>query len=198
MVTDSNKAGKLDKFIEQIGLIDPEVKRAAMAEYLRRVRLKDAVAFSQWRYRLNGPDRKQIKTNIAAISKVFFQDVNIAKAATEATIKASHLKFEVEEEFDILCTSKQFIEQQPFLVHTFWSIGMADPFPDESTTMDEDNKWIGPEPFTISQPVYPTSRYRPDQSPKIIYIPSRYLMIKILRACFGCATADDLWFNQLQ
>jgi len=42
----SNRRGKLDDFIDQIRLIDPAVKEAAMAEYLRRVRTKYMVAFS--------------------------------------------------------------------------------------------------------------------------------------------------------
>jgi len=42
----SNRRGKLDDFIDQISLIDPLVKEAAMAEYLKRVRFKYMVAFS--------------------------------------------------------------------------------------------------------------------------------------------------------
>ena len=87
--------------------------------------------------------------------------MNIASAVTPATLKASQLSIEIEEEFDLLCPDKRFIEARPFMVHTFWSIGMADPFPDESTVMEEDNKWIDGA-FAISTPVYPPSRYRPD------------------------------------
>ena len=58
MIGDSNKGGKLDQFIKEVDLIAPEVKAAALAAYLRRVRMKDMVAFAQWRYRLDGPDRK--------------------------------------------------------------------------------------------------------------------------------------------
>ena len=58
MIRDSNKKGKLDQFIEEVDLIAPEVKATALAAYLRRVRLKDMVAFYQWRNRLEGPDRQ--------------------------------------------------------------------------------------------------------------------------------------------
>ena len=80
------------------------------------------------------------------------------------------------------------------MVHTFWSIGMADPFPDESTAMEEDNTWIEGA-FAISAPVYPKSRYLPDQSPAMLYVPSKYMMIKIIRACMGCTEPTDLWFH---
>ena len=94
-------------------------------------------------------------------------------------------------------TDKKNITEQPFLIHTFWSIGMADPFPDESTMFEENtNKFIGPDPFTHDHLVYPKQRYQPDQSPMIMYLPGRYILIKIIRACMGCYKPEDLWFNQ--
>lgn len=29
----------------------------------------------------------------------------------------------------------------------------------------------------------------------IVYLPSKELLFKMMRACFGCQTKDDLWIN---
>lgn len=42
--------------------------------------------------------------------------------------------------------------------------------------------------------VYADSRYRKDNSPNCIYIPSRKVMLKIMRACIGVTEEKDLWF----
>ena len=125
---------------------------------------------------------------------MFFADVNIASVVTPETLEASRLSIEIEEEFGLLCPDKRYIEANPWLVHTFWSIGMADPFPDESTVMEEHNKWIDGA-FAVGAAVYPASRYTPDHSPAMLYVPSQYMMIKIIRACMGCAVPGDLWFH---
>jgi len=41
-----HKGNKLGNFLDAIAMIDPEVKKAAMAKYLYRVKLKHYVAFS--------------------------------------------------------------------------------------------------------------------------------------------------------
>ena len=195
MVRASKAGGKLDNFLRQADAIAPPVKAAAMSAYLRRVRLKDAVAFTQWRYQREGPNRAELEGNVAALSRVFFADINIANTVKPETLKASSLSVEVEESYDLVCPDKSFVASNPFLVHTFWSIGMADPYPDESTMFEPDNKWIDGM-FKIGTPVYPESRYREDQSPAMLYIPSKYMMIKIIRACMACEDPQDLWFNR--
>ena len=79
---------------------------------------------------------------------------------------------------------------------TFWSIGMADPFPDETTMMDSENQILGNEEFTADNLIYPEYKYRKDECPACIYVPSRPLLLKILRACMGCSSSKDLWFNK--
>lgn len=73
---------------------------------------------------------------------------------------------------------------------------MADPFPDESSSYDTENMCTNPnEPFSIDKNIYPDSRYCAEHSPMIIYVPSRVIMIKLMRACMGCDKPEDLWFN---
>ena len=71
---------------------------------------------------------------------------------------------------------------------------MADPFPDEATVADTENMTIIDEEISLDKLVYPASRYN-EHHPRPIYIPSRYLMIKMIKSCMGCRTKDDLWFN---
>ena len=72
---------------------------------------------------------------------------------------------------------------------------MPDPFPDASTLYDKDNAWISEETLTMEKLVYPPTRYNELYSPMPIYLPNRYIMIKMMRASIGCATPADLWFN---
>lgn len=66
------------------------------------------------------------------------------------------LSIEIEEEYDMLLSDQKFIKKRPYNIHTFWSIGMADPFPDASTIFEADkNGWIGPENFSHDVLVYP-------------------------------------------
>jgi len=43
--------------------------------------------------------------------------------------------------------------------------------------------------------VYADTRYCKEHSPHCIYIPSKKLMLKIMRACIGIKNAKDLWFQ---
>ena len=59
-----------------------------------------------------------------------------------------------------------------FKMMSFWSVGLADPFPDETTTMGGENTIINGD-ITIDKWVYPDCRYTEGQSPKCIYVPSK-------------------------
>lgn len=43
--------------------------------------------------------------------------------------------------------------------------------------------------------VYKQSRYKPDMSPLCIYIPTRFVMFKLMRSCIDVYDPSDLWFN---
>jgi len=76
------------------------------------------------------------------------------------------------------------------MVDNFEGIGMTDPFPDEKFNV------MG----NVKQPsyqvdVYQKSRYVPENSPSVIYIPTRVVMIKMMRACLGVTDPSQLWFK---
>ena len=59
-----------------------------------------------------------------------------------------------------------------------------------------DNGLIGNEEITIEKLVYPKYKYVEGCSPNGMYFPGTYLMFKMMRACLGCRTPKDLWFNR--
>ena len=75
-----------------------------------------------------------------------------------------------------------------FNVRTFDQVGMINPFPTEPKDV---NFKIPAAPLDL---VYAKSRYFEGQSPPGLYIPSRKLMWKIMRACADVADEKDLWF----
>jgi hypothetical protein len=41
------------------------------------------------------------------------------------------------------------------MISSFWALGLADPFPDESTTLDQENALLGQNNLCIHHLVYP-------------------------------------------
>ena len=51
-------------------------------------------------------------------------------------------------------------------------------------------------PVDADDQIYPESRFDSGTSPTVIYIPSRDVMSKMMRACIGVTDPKDLWiFN---
>ena len=45
--------------------------------------------------------------------------------------------------------------------------------------------------------VYPLNRYHHEYSPCSMYIPSRTLLFKLMKACCGCEDIHDLWLMKM-
>jgi hypothetical protein len=69
---------------------------------------------------------------------------------------------------------------------------MVDPFPDEN---DFDLKYPLVKPVSINDTVYHESRYNKQNSVLCVYIPRKEIMFKLMRACLGVQSVDQLWFN---
>lgn len=97
--------------------------------------------------------------------------------------------------------------KKQFLINSFSQIGWTDPFEEEgdlgdlAVLSDTGSAENSPQtecirfPTDADQDVYPQSYYRPGQSPSCVYIPSREIMFKMMRACIGIQEEDDLWIN---
>jgi hypothetical protein len=49
--------------------------------------------------------------------------------------------------------------------------------------------------LSLDELVYDRSRFG-ENSPLCIFIPSKEVMVKIMKACIGLENPEDLWFNQ--
>jgi hypothetical protein len=65
--------------------------------------------------------------------------VNISRAPLAETLEEGKVSFDFEKKYKTVVEEKKFMGKRPWNIHSFWSLGMADPFPDESTMVDTDN-----------------------------------------------------------
>ena len=77
----------------------------------------------------------------------------------------------------------------------FQSIGLPDPFPEEDTQDLEYQQILGNNEIVIKDLVYPDCRFNVDYSPRTIFMPTKQVMFKMIRACLGCDGPQDLWYR---
>jgi hypothetical protein len=80
-------------------------------------------------------------------------------------------------------------------INSFFDIGWADPFTEESPNGLDLIKSIKL-PSSADDLVYDESRYNEKHSPYVIYLPSDDVMFKLMRACLHCEAVGDLWINR--
>ena len=83
-----------------------------------------------------------------------------------------------------------------YLINRFWTVGFADPFPDDDKNIIgsvDDTPDDLATPCRAEDRVYPDSRYTPGNSPFCIYLPNKEVMLKLMRACVKVKIVEDLW-----
>ena len=73
----------------------------------------------------------------------------------------------------------------PFLINSFNYLNWPDPFPEECKK----------EPKEFAYLVYHEWRYTPEYSPLCNYIPTKEVMLKLMRACVAVSDEKQFWFN---
>ena len=68
------------------------------------------------------------------------------------------------------------------MINNLAYIGLPDPYPTEET------------PSNFPKYGYPSERYVQGKSPSCVYIPTKLVMIKLMRACIGVKNPKQLWF----
>ena len=116
----------------------------------------------------------------------------MTSVVTDKTKKEGAISINLEHELGIVGEQEENLEPKPWLINSLWSIGWPDPFPDEFSGIEQD--------FLRNNDdlVYHKSRYTEDQSPSIIYIPSKIVMVKLMRACMGVTSNEQLWIYETQ
>ena len=79
-----------------------------------------------------------------------------------------------------------------FKIQSFEQIGVLDPYPNERK---EDGEVYNP--VKEGNIMFLERRFQPHSSPLALYIPSKTVMFKIMRACICIERVDELWFKQL-
>ena len=95
-----------------------------------------------------------------------------------------------EETYGITCTLN------PYNVNYFSQLGWVDPFPNEDDPPINHKHDFKKVPWVPADIIYPLTRFHPKDTPMIIYIPSKEIMFKMMRACVNCKTPEELWVNQ--
>lgn len=77
---------------------------------------------------------------------------------------------------------------QSFMINSFERLGWPDPFPydNDNNTRVSDlqlNQKVMDDPLNVF--IYPEGKMQKDQLPMSIYIPSKAIMFKLMRACIG-------------
>lgn len=116
------------------------------------------------------------------------------RTVTDKTLKISNISYDFEVDYGFNVSSEQrYVQRERYYIQSFWSLGLADPFPDEATTIDEQFQLIGTEKILLDKFVYPDVWYESQWSPQMIYLPTRIIMMKMMRGCMGCDSKSDLW-----
>ena len=86
---------------------------------------------------------------------------------------------------------------KPNYIYTFDQIGIQDPFPFEND-WKEDMPQIDDIPLPKDGiQVYPQKRLSsPHYSPRLIFLPRKELIVKMMRACICVEDTSELWFNR--
>lgn len=81
-----------------------------------------------------------------------------------------------------------------YLIDDCEEIGIKDPFPEEDEAGYNHIKI----PEKVDDFVYPINKLVYSLSPTTIFIPSKKIMFKLMRACLGVYEPEDLWFNKTE
>jgi hypothetical protein len=87
----------------------------------------------------------------------------------------------------------------PFEVNSFASIGIKDPFPRDSITLNYSISDTHSNVFTrmtsADSMAYPHIKYINGIIPDMIFLPRLEIMFKIIRACVCVSSPKELWFK---
>ena len=174
------RSATASELIVKIGMVKPEIRRAALEEFLRHSQRVHTIAFLQWRkkYPRKETDHKQLSDLIEERIKYMYGNLKCECKASKSENKLPASDLSSSEEFydDFKNSIKN---AKCFNIWSFGQIGMYDPFPEEHM---ETHFHV---PETQEDLVYRGNRYIKGNSPNLLYFPSKLLLFKIMKACVG-------------
>ena len=124
--------------------------------------------------------------------------IDATSRVSPETEKMGNMSVQLEYDFQIVHKKTQKLDDfKTYFINSFQAIGWPDPFPDEHTMAIHDQNQ---ETEFLRDPedlVYHESRYSEEYSPLVIYMPSKMVLVKLMRACMACDDPSDLWINRL-
>ena len=161
------------------------IRDRILSAYLKQCSHLHIVAFYQWRLKFpneNTFDKEQLESLIEGKMNYLYKNIQedkypmyntMLEATISATMPTDYPDFYVGES-----------GPTPHTINSFMQIGWPDPFIGEVGDVEFDP------PQSIEDNVYMGSRYTPGQSPRTLYIPSKLMMLKMMRACVEVKTPD--------
>lgn len=198
-------------FAMKLHRVPAEVRRACLSAYVQCCRRLHAICFLQWRQMYPGLkyDEAQVDVLISKGLRAVQDEIVPNQKVKEEHVEEQELPYpEFKKRYKMVDRRKLV-----FLINDFAQIGWCDPFPLEAVEVEaqasvataEGEEEIVPSslkaggvrvPYSPLDRVYPETRMIDGFSPTVIYIPSREIMFKMMRACIGVTDPKDLWiFN---
>ena len=146
-------------------MVPEEVQRAVLKEYLRKCSELHNIAFFQWR--LKYPN--EVRHDPIEIEKIISTRIRLLPNNCAPLLPPS-MPAHFFQKYSMYLHDKNL---SSFNIVSLDQIGMPDPFKKE---------WIEAQ-FPLDG--YSEDRYVEGESPSVVYIPSKQIMIKLMRACIG-------------
>jgi hypothetical protein len=166
--------------LKKFGFVKKEVRQELLREWLHAAARLYGAAFHQWRMMYSESDRcdkercqELIARELRHIGKSYGQH------EYELELRLPENQFELSDEFkkgfaDIL------YDGQTHNITACERLGLPDPFPGEQS--DAQKHTISPNP---ADRVYQGKSFASIKAPRLKYLPSRAIMLKLMRACIG-------------
>ena len=206
----------MKKLLKSINMVNREVRDFLLRKYLKQCQKIHLFAFVQWRLNFA---RKRLESDATCqmpnqeVSELVDDNIEYLFQESQKNFNHFHMLDQTIEEGAFLHTKKSlsFYGVKPetaiHSVNKFHQLGWSDPFPISKLKDDKDSqknykkkayksnikKFSKECFFTDGALIYNRKRNCEDFSPMCVYIPSRDLIFKMMRACIGCEKIEDLW-----
>ena len=163
-------------FSQSVARIGKSIKTHILRQYLKACDRLQQIAFFQWRLKMR-PQQCNQEVAEYCIQRAYFDIMQTFEKQTKISMRTK-IEGEISSSLERALGIAKSKEEKPWLINSFADIGWLDPFPAKK----KNTKLM---PFERRSLVYNENRYRPDQNPLSIYVPSKRVLITMMRACMG-------------
>jgi hypothetical protein len=176
--------------LRKFGFVQKEVRQELLREWLHAAARLYGAAFHQWRMMYAESDRcdkescqELVAQELRGIGKSYGQH------EYELELRLPENQFELTEEFKAAFGDLLF-DGQNHNITECERLGLPDPFPAEQTEAQKHT--FSPDP---ADRVYTDEAFTGPKVPRLKYLPSRAIMLKLMRACIQLSEPSELWYK---